>query len=312
MSERRPRLRAANLNLVPVLRALLREASVTKAATSLALSPSATSCALADLRVLFADPLLVQVGRAMHRTPKAEQLVGRLEQACLALEELLRDDAFDPANAERTFILAAPDYISLLLAPRLIARLRAEAPGIRLRFVDVPGDLERHLALGLIDLGFVAVNVLKWKGIASAIACKDRLVAVVDADHPLAAKAGVTSDDLARYPAIDWVPSLGLSNRVTIARVHRPAATAEPIFVSQHQTTLPIIIQGTDIIATVPKAFARRMCQFLRLAIIELPSEVFEIETRGLWSKLQDADPSHAWLREAASQALAQAHRDGT
>jgi DNA-binding transcriptional LysR family regulator len=167
-----------------------------------------------------------------------------------------------------------------------------------------------NLELGLIDLGFVALNVLKWRGIASAIACKDRLVAVVDVNHPLACQAHVTSDDFARYPAIDWVPSLDLSNRATIARVSKPAARADPILVSQHETTLPIIIQGTDIVATVPRAFARRMSRLLPLKIIDLPVNSFDIETRALWSKLQDADPSHAWFRETASQVLALAHLD--
>ena len=63
-----------DLNLLVALDALLAERSVTRAAARLNLSPSATSDALARLRAYFDDELLVQVGRRMEPTPRAEGL----------------------------------------------------------------------------------------------------------------------------------------------------------------------------------------------------------------------------------------------
>ncbi len=61
-------LRAVNLNLLPVLRELLRERSVTRAAEKLHLTQSGVSEALSRLRYHFQDELLVRVGRKMIPT----------------------------------------------------------------------------------------------------------------------------------------------------------------------------------------------------------------------------------------------------
>ncbi len=62
-------LESTNLNLIPVLRALLREESVVGAAKQVSLSQPAVSGALARLREVLDDPLLVRVGRSMRLTP---------------------------------------------------------------------------------------------------------------------------------------------------------------------------------------------------------------------------------------------------
>src|SRR6185295_16428455 len=62
-------LSAIDLNLLVILRALLNERHVTRAAQRIGLSQSATSHALARLRELLGDPLLVRSGRALTLTP---------------------------------------------------------------------------------------------------------------------------------------------------------------------------------------------------------------------------------------------------
>ncbi|WP_270938829.1 LysR family transcriptional regulator, partial [Falsiroseomonas oryzae] len=59
------RLQDIDLNLLVALDALLAERSVTRAARRLGLGQPATSAALARLRVLFGDPLLLRSGAAM-------------------------------------------------------------------------------------------------------------------------------------------------------------------------------------------------------------------------------------------------------
>jgi LysR family transcriptional regulator, nod-box dependent transcriptional activator len=60
-----------DLNLLVALDALLTERNVTQAGTRLNLSQSAMSGALARLRTLLEDELLVPVGRRMVLTPLA-------------------------------------------------------------------------------------------------------------------------------------------------------------------------------------------------------------------------------------------------
>src|SRR6201996_6890361 len=67
-------LNRLDLNLLVALDVLLCERSITHAAERLNLSPSATSGALARLRLYFDDELLTQIGRRMMPTPLGESL----------------------------------------------------------------------------------------------------------------------------------------------------------------------------------------------------------------------------------------------
>ena len=60
-------LAALDLNLLPPLEALLRRRNVTRAAAEVGLSQPAMSRALARLRKIFDDPLLVRTGAPLRR-----------------------------------------------------------------------------------------------------------------------------------------------------------------------------------------------------------------------------------------------------
>src|SRR6187402_3676765 len=94
------RLSAIDLNLLVVLRALLGERHVTRAARQLGLSQSATSHALARLRELYGDPLLVRSGRSLELTPRAAAILPQLARGLSELEGSLRGaPEFEPATA---------------------------------------------------------------------------------------------------------------------------------------------------------------------------------------------------------------------
>src|SRR6187402_1591819 len=94
------RLSAIDLNLLVVLRALLTERHVTRAARQLGLSQSATSHALSRLRDLYGDPLLVRSGRALELTPRAAAILPQLERGLGELQASLSgQERFEPRRA---------------------------------------------------------------------------------------------------------------------------------------------------------------------------------------------------------------------
>ena len=80
-------LNSLDLNLLVALEALLKDASVSRAAMRIGLSQPATSHALQRLRALIGDPLLVRSGARMELTPRAQALRGPLAQALDRSEE---------------------------------------------------------------------------------------------------------------------------------------------------------------------------------------------------------------------------------
>src|SRR5687767_2838817 len=121
-------MRSVNLNLLLVLDALLIERHVSRAARRLGLSQPAVSHALGQLRALLNDPLLVRSGAGMAPTERALALADPLHAALGALAATIAPPAaFDPARAERTFAIAATDFVEFMLLPRLLAKVAREA-----------------------------------------------------------------------------------------------------------------------------------------------------------------------------------------
>src|SRR5690348_13617129 len=109
-------LRRFDLNLLVVLDVLMTEGSVTLAAARLGRTQSAISHALARLRDQLGDPLLIKGGRRMQPTPFARAFIEQARPILRSLQRLLAERrAFDPATAERTFRIAAPDFATALV-----------------------------------------------------------------------------------------------------------------------------------------------------------------------------------------------------
>src|SRR5215471_10447572 len=100
-----------DLNLLVSLDALLAERHVTRASERVGLSQPAMSSALARLRILFGDELLVRVGREYQLTELALELREPLRQLLqLAEETVQRRPSFNPATDRRVFTVVASDY----------------------------------------------------------------------------------------------------------------------------------------------------------------------------------------------------------
>ena len=124
-------LASLDLNLLVALDALVSEVHVGRAAGKVGLSQPAMSHALARLRDLVGDPLLVRVGPRMELTPRAQALRAPLAEALDSVRGLFVAESFDPATSRRRFVLMMPDLVADLLMPSLMARLSG-APGVRL------------------------------------------------------------------------------------------------------------------------------------------------------------------------------------
>jgi len=297
-------IRTINLNLLPILQALLREESVAKASVQVGLSQPAMSGALARLRDLLDDPLLVRVGRSMRLTPRAQRMRRQLDQVCGQIELLFERETFDPAIAEHTFVVAAPDYVVYLLSGPLLSRLREHAPGVRIRFVDVPFELQRWIDDGKIDLG-VCGNFDYWPELQFEHLFWDRIVAAVSKDHPLRARDNVTSADLLAYPGLNsdtsGVPSESPERRFStgIPSLDWAAQISTSSFVDA-----ALLAAGSTAVARTPASLVEGLSKMLPLAGVELSGEETEFATGMFWAAIQHEAQEQKWLRSMVRECL--------
>lgn len=292
-----------DLNLLVTLDVLLTEGNVARAAKRLHLSPSAMSRALARLRETVGDPLLVRAGRGLVPTPRALELRERVGQLVHETEAVLRPaQAPDLAQVERTFTLRTSDGFVETFGPVLIERVAAEAPGVRLRFVQKTDKDSTPLRDGAVDLETGVLGPAMGPEVRVQALFRDRFVGVVRTAHPLAAARVTTRRYIAgRHIAVS---RRGLEQG-PIEQVMGPLGLQRDIAttVGGFATALALA-RATDLIATVPE----RHTAGLRAGMhsFALPVEVPPITVSLLWHPRLHADPVHRWLRGVVLEVCAE------
>lgn len=291
-----------DLNLLPVLDALLAEGSVTGAARRLGLSASAMSRALARLRSATGDPLLVRAGSRLVATPRAIAMRDQVRDVARDARTLLSPQVteVDFAALERTFVVRANEGFVGLLAPSLVSAVVGTAPRVQLRFVSRPIKDANSLREGQVDLE-IGVLGNSAPEVRTRSLFRDRFVGVTRAGHPLlaspvtpatfaACQHVVASRKAAFEGPVDLaLAQLGLRRRIVAVVNGFPEAVR--------------IAHESDVIAQVPRSLlCARLPGALALAqgltVFELPVVVPEIVISAMWHPRLDADPAHCWLRE--------------
>ncbi len=284
--------------LLRCLVALVEEASVSRAASRLGMSQPATSHALARLRRLFDDPLLVRSGGSMSVTPRARALVDRARELMEQMAMLVAPgQPFDPNATADPFVVSAPEYVEHLLYPVLAQSLQREAPKARFRVRPPdPPMADRHLLSGEVDLrlGWVRDPAPSMR---SRLLFTDRFVCLVRQGHP-AAQSGLTLENYVASTHIraqSAVPST--ATRLIDEAVRRMGAQLRvPLVVPSH-LTIGRVVASTDLVATVPRCIARNLVMHLPLRMLQSPVRIPTLRVAMYWHERFHKDPRNRWLR---------------
>jgi DNA-binding transcriptional LysR family regulator len=287
--------RDLDLNLLLAFEALFKAGSVTGAARRLGVGQPAMSASLARLRTMLGDPLFEPVGRVMQPSPAARDLAPELIGALDAIRESIRRrQAFAPAEARRCFTVASTDYTSLVLAPGLVRRVRAAAPGVSLRVIaydkdDVAELLDAHAADVVLGV-FPDPPV----GAVSQTLYRETFVGVARTDHPAVRDGAMSLSTFAALPHAlvtvrrdargfidDALEAQGLSREIALTLPHMMA--------------LPEALADSEMVAALPERMATRLGPSVCRFRLPLATEPWTVGM--LWNPSQRRDPGGRWLR---------------
>lgn len=294
-------LRRIDLNLLLTLHALLAEQHVSRAALRLHRSQPAVSHALAQLREIFADPLLVRRGGRLQPTARALELAQPLQEALQQLDALLGRPGFDPARARRSFRLAMSDYGARVVLPRLMQGLRRDAPEVDL--VVTQGSREAMLSQlfdGEIDLALGVFPTLAAPLRAETL-FEERFACLADRDS-VPGRGGLTLAQWLARPHVLVAVRPGADNEIDLALSalgeQRRVALALP-----HWTAATEVIAGTDLVLTVARRSLEGRLSLRGLRCFEPPLPIRAFSFQQAWHERREGDAAHRWLRGRVMQA---------
>jgi DNA-binding transcriptional LysR family regulator len=296
------RFNKLDLNLLVALDVLLAEASISRAAARLHMSASATSNALARLRSHLGDELLVQVGRKMELTPRAEVLREAVRDVLSRVEtSIAAQPEFFPLQSDREFRVFVSDYSHTTLIPHATALAWTQSPTVRFNFQPHTDNPQRTLERGEADLLVMPEDFCSPHH-PTEVVLQEAFVCVLWKGNPLAA-SGVTFDDYVsathvimqppgtQAPAFErwFLERFGVSRRVGI--------TTYSFIAAAH------LVVGSDRIATIHRRLALQLQTMLPIVIFDPPVPFGAMNLAVQWHKHRGADPGLMWLRRLFAQA---------
>ncbi|MFC4307665.1 LysR substrate-binding domain-containing protein [Steroidobacter flavus] len=298
-------LRRFNLNLLPILDALLDTRNVTRAGERFDLTQPAASAALAKLRAAFGDELLVPVGRDLRLTPKAERIREPVRQLLELLETAFQSNDLDPAGWSGEFIMATADAVAALVLPSLIDKLDKVAPGLTLRVTNITRSSVSNLRSEDIDMIVAPPQIIDDAALMSRRLFSDRFVVVHSKDHP-----PPPQHELSEYmkrghiaTVID-APHIGGPPRSYFsAEIDQLRSTQRNVAVVPYYSLLPLLVSGTSRLALVQERLAKRLMEFLPVSYVDPPSPLPPLDLHMFWSPKYNDDPRHVWLRNSVFEA---------
>jgi DNA-binding transcriptional LysR family regulator len=292
-------LAAVDLNLLVAFEALMTERNVTRAGQRIGLGQPAMSAALARLRAVFKDELLVRVpGAPMRPTTRATTLYRPVSEVLAKVRTVFAaETAFDPLAARTVFRVATGDHPATMVLPRLLEVLSRQAPGIDVRI----SALDKRDAFDRVDRGETDVLIGGFRNLPKRIRrhrlYTDAYLCIVRRDHPSLGPDGRL--DLDAYVAVPHVlVTLAADDRGVVdealgrlGRRRRVAVTVSDFHL------VPRIVERTDMIGHLPQRIAAELTRGFDLVVLPPPIALGAWNVDVFWGGVSDAEPAAKWIR---------------
>jgi DNA-binding transcriptional LysR family regulator len=287
-------LEKIDLNLLPLLDAILSSESVGRAAQVVGLSKPAASHALARIRLQIGDPILVRAGQKWVLTERAATLAPRVRTTLAEARSILSSTRrFDPRDLRREFRIHATDQVLSLLGLAVGHAVSSEAPNVGLRFMPVETEEADALRTD-VDLSMGVFH-----GLAPELCTQklfdDEFACVLRARHP-SVKGRLSLDAYLSLRHVVIAPRGRPGSVVDEALAERGLARRAVRWVPYASSAVEFVAES-DCAATLSERFARRHAQRFGLQVMDPPFALPSCAASQVWHTRLDLDPAHSWLR---------------
>jgi len=285
-----------DLNLLRVFHQLMIERRVSSAAESLGVSQPAFSNSLKRLRGLLGDELFLRTAQGMSPTPLAEQIAEPIAYAMDSIRAAMNQQIhFDPATAQREFVLGLIDLGEMFFLPPLLTQVCQQAPGVRIDVArGLTATLKEDMEAGRVDIAIGLLPQLQGSFFRQRL-FRQNYVLAYRKNHPLARLPAITVADFVQHEHLVVLPGNGHGE---IDRLMERKAIERRIRVTvPHFNSVGHILEATDLIATIPVRLAEMLGQPFGVTYSNHPVDLPEVSIDIFWNARLHRDPANQWLR---------------
>jgi DNA-binding transcriptional LysR family regulator len=289
--------------LLRVFVAVMEERSVSRAALRLNLPQPTVSAALARLRRVLGDKLLLRGRREMVPTDhalgildQASRLVGEMEALCASGAVVNRPD--------RSIAIGTFDYVGPHFVPTIIAEVLRTFPGSPVHVHSLSIDLDHEAALENGELDIVVGNwteppdQLKRKLLFS-----DDVVCYVRRGHPLA-KRGFSLADYVEADHVGLIPHQVDRLSVIDSELARRGLRRHLRAILPSFSEIAQLLAQSDCVFTTSRCFGDGHGAGLPLVAVKPPLPFPPINFYLLWHERSQDSPAGRALRQAITRAV--------
>lgn len=291
-------LRALDLNLLPILRELLYNQNVSKAAKCLHMTQPAVSEALGRLRHQYGDEILVRAGRNMLLTPFAESLIEPLDEILGGIERMSSPANNDTlTNIDRQFVIATADNVMLALGRKLLNSLSQDFPKIHVQFLDLQHFDVQLLKSGEVDMVIMPDAFVDDDGLNKLFLYQEDFVCISRKNHP-------DLSDPAKQEELKQLSKVGYrADQRSPLRVSGPSGWDEQLLFPG-MALIPYVIEKSDSVAIIQRTLAHQYSKYMDIDIHEVRDFSWSLDVYIYWGAIYDKSRIHAWLRNTLKDLL--------
>ncbi|WP_167504763.1 LysR family transcriptional regulator [Streptomyces malaysiensis] len=267
--------------------------SFTRAAERCLVVQSALSHQIARLEKELGARLFERTSRRVWLTPAGEAFLPAARQCLDAAERAAAEVAAAVGEVRGRLAVGLIPTVTAVDIPGALRDFRERYPHVRIRLrVGASDDLVEQVKEGAIDVAFLGLpTTARPRGVAAHELARDRLVAVVAPDHPLAGEPEVDLRRLSSEVFVD-LPA-GTAGRAQSDVAFEAAGLSRDVAFEVTSADFIARLVGPGLaVAMLPRAYAPQLAGVVTIEVADAPARVEYV----IWSRFTRAPAATAFL----------------
>jgi DNA-binding transcriptional LysR family regulator len=256
--------------------------SFTRAAERCLVVQSALSHQIARLERELGARLFERTSRRVRLTPAGAAFLPAVRQCLDAAERATAEVAATVGEVRGRLAVGMISTVAAVDIPGALREFRQQYPQVRISLrVSASEELVEQVTQGVVDVAFLGLpTTARPRGVGSRELARDRLVAVVASDHPLAGEPVVSLRRLSSEVFVD-LPA-GTAGRAQSDQAFSAAGLSRDVAfeVTTAHLTSRLVEQGLGI-AMLPAAYAPQLSGVTTIEVTDAPARVEHV----IWSR---------------------------